>query len=392
MTSLITPPADPVGEIAAVLARPDPRDMLAARFAGYFAGHGLAVVAPAPIVTDDDSLLFTNATIVPLKAAIEHDEIPDGGVYVRQPCLRTRNAALIRAGQQPEYLSSFTMLGIYLPASWSHRRVVDLVRGYLVEEEQLDPDRMALHTNPATAFLRQEWADAVPGSPILEGRHSASYYRWTYGKDDWWGDGVTVALRQHDGTWQDIGNIIVMRAGDRVLGYEFGFGEETFLARRHGVGSPYLFAGLHHIFPPDAVQPTPATQDCVMTLAHLFHAGVAPGRGSRGSIVRTTVNNLLSRLEAEAITLDAALEWLRAYTVTAFGPYAEDSERILRSYSAARIQRIERFGAYAGNQVRLDVLRGPDLRAALTLVGTRRYGLDDLLTARILDTILEDVP
>ncbi|MFD6431497.1 alanine--tRNA ligase-related protein [Streptomyces venezuelae] len=372
------------------------REDLVRGFAAYFSEQGLTAARPAPLLPDDDTLLFTNATIVPLKRLIERGEIPAGGVHLAQPCLRTQNLKLDR-GQEPEYLSYFTMLGIFLPPPVSHEDLVRLTHGYLTGPERIPADRIALHTNPATGFLRDAWHRAAPGSQLFEGHQPSDYYEWTYGEAGWSGEGVTFALRQLDGSWLDIGNIIEMRSDGELLGYEFGFGVETYLARKHGVGDPYLLTGLHALLVASGDTVDRAVQDGIMTVACMFAAGARPGRRGSAALVRTAVHGLLQRLDEAGVDLRTAGPWLRAFTereLPGGAAAAQDAVAALESYARARDVRVERFRDYAVNQSRLwsaGALRGKDPRPELVTFAAQRYGLEGPPVGDIIQQAFKDV-
>ena len=57
------------------------------------------------------------------------------------------------------------------------------------------------------------------------------YYDWQYGLDHIKGKGATFMLRQENGSLKEIGQLIEIYSGENILGYEFGFGLETFTSR-----------------------------------------------------------------------------------------------------------------------------------------------------------------
>src|SRR3989344_9151385 len=57
-------------------------------FLNYFSNQGYMVDQSVPFVTEDNSVLFTNATIIPWKKYVLSETIPGEGVCMKQPCLR----------------------------------------------------------------------------------------------------------------------------------------------------------------------------------------------------------------------------------------------------------------------------------------------------------------
>ncbi|HLC72236.1 MAG TPA: alanine--tRNA ligase-related protein [Candidatus Nanoarchaeia archaeon] len=59
-------------------------------FLHFFTRQGYDFQPPSELITDDNSLLFTNDTIVPWKRHVRDGTIPKNGVCMKQPCLRLK--------------------------------------------------------------------------------------------------------------------------------------------------------------------------------------------------------------------------------------------------------------------------------------------------------------
>ncbi|WP_316186298.1 MULTISPECIES: alanine--tRNA ligase-related protein [unclassified Bradyrhizobium] len=92
-------------------------DQLGIDFTGFFAERGYRIDPPVPLLSDDPSLLFTNASVTPYKQRmLEARAIAPSAVV--QPCLRSNCSA--------DRLSHFTMFGLIADYSFLTQLTADL--------------------------------------------------------------------------------------------------------------------------------------------------------------------------------------------------------------------------------------------------------------------------
>jgi len=201
-------------------------------FTDYFSRRDYVITPPIPLVTEDKSVLFTNATIIPWKRYVLGEAIPKEGVYMNQPCLRLHaiNDPL-QIGVNYEtsfnrFLGYFNMVGL-LTNPENGEKLSGEVINLLVKGYKIPTERIKVLSSKKDSFIK-----------TLEGRvnieydtKQESFYHWNYGIENVYGRGATFCLRQDDGQFKEIGQIIKIRNSEGVETFEFGFGIETFLSR-----------------------------------------------------------------------------------------------------------------------------------------------------------------
>lgn len=204
------------------------------KYSEFFFSRGYKSDKPAPLVTGDNSILFTNSTIVPWKGYLGSAPIPNQGIFMTppQPCLRVQ-ALNDNIGSFSQYeisstrsLGYFNMVGLLCEkdkAQTLPHDVIDLLLGPLA----IKSEDIKILVSEKNNFL-SGLDDRV--DIVRESEHDSDY-RWTYGSgNEVVGEGAKIRFRQKDNNFVSIGQIIEITTPKKVC-YEFGFGVETFLAR-----------------------------------------------------------------------------------------------------------------------------------------------------------------
>lgn len=185
-----------------------------------------------PLITPDNSLNFTNSTIVAWKTQLLQRQISAPGVFMKQRCLRLRCLNDQLTTQMTEevtfqrFLGNFNMLGILTPPSRMDEVQKDILH-LLLEKYGLHPENILIDTNGKQEFI-EGWTKQLP---MRVGSLKDSSYVWRYGLENCTGSGATINLRQADDSFKEIGQLIQIEKDSEILGYEFGFGVETFSSR-----------------------------------------------------------------------------------------------------------------------------------------------------------------
>lgn len=264
------------------------RSAMAGLFLNYFRNAGFLEVPPEPIVPrDDKSVLFTPATITVLKPLLSQGRMRHPGYIVRQRCLRLQNLKKMDDPMWvPEYMSHFNMVGALAAV-----------------------DAGAALSGPAGRFLALlsraagreiQLAGAAKDSDLIKQIAGWSRFAlwtnlprgmtWNYGVEGLAGRGVDVRLRQRDGAWASVGQMVQLSYDGNPVGYEFGFGVETLLARTIGIGSPFLVSELCD--GTDADLSRAPLVDLISILAVLYANGIRSGHDKRQSIARKVLRLL----------------------------------------------------------------------------------------------------
>lgn len=242
------------------------------------------------LLFQDETILFTNSTIVGHKLDLIGGALPEPGLSIIQSCVRTHNLKAIReASADIGYMSCFTQAGL-LGGPDAFAKILLFLRDYL--EYFCGRDRLLYKTKSTLAFnekLTQGLAWAVQMDSC-----ASDYYEWQYGMPGVRGNGVTFSVKGGDGGYRDIGNFIEIVSGDVVLGYEFGFGLETLLSRLLDLDSPFdvcvvnEFLGLRT----DCIYRCKLL-DSLMLASTLCALDITPDSPRRGTILKRAVIDLI---------------------------------------------------------------------------------------------------
>jgi len=348
-------------------------------FTAHFGALGYAGYPSEPLIPrDDESLLFTNSTIVAVKRLIERGGVPRPGFVLQQACLRTQNLKETSAEVLPEFMSYFHMLTVQVHPTVAPMELLPAIGAYFTDADGLEPDRILLRASEQVTPWALGWTCACPGSGLELDTRPATFYRWKYGMDDVVGNGVTVAIRQDAGHFCDIGNIVQLTRGDGgVVGYEFGFGIETYLSRRHSAHGPYQTSLASVALP---FRPEPAwmrLQDALVCAVVLARHGLEPGPRGRSYVLHKTLKVLTNLRRRLGVELAAIEEAAARYERLEFGDDGGAAERVLEMMRRSETDHedaVEKFRSQVhAARRRLHAVVFPELRA----MGKSRYGLAD---------------
>lgn len=264
------------------------------KFVRHFQGCEYEIVAADPIIPKSDkTVLFSNATITPVKALLEKGKIPDHGWVVDQPCLRLQNLSLYPDRQfEPEYMSFFHMVGIYTPVL-NEKNVTEIWSVF--RKCGLDISRISLEGCGRDRDMAEILSLYAPQKIAFRERAvHEGYYDWKYDFKSYVGRGIHFMINQGKPfSCLSIGQLVEMSDGDELVGYEFGFGIETFLARKDFSPSIYLKgAGAEHLGMPKQNFDL-QYQDLLVSSIVMFAAGILPGKGGRSSLLRKAMRQLV---------------------------------------------------------------------------------------------------
>jgi hypothetical protein len=209
-------------------------DEIAGKFLGYFDSKGYIIHSPFELITGDKTVLFTNDTITPWKSFLINRNIPKQGLCMKQPCLRLQGLKdticrenELELGPQ-KFLGYFNALGILSKKS---RKEIQLeILELLLENYSIPYKEIKIYAQKDMEFLN-EIGKAIE---VSYNPNPKIYYSWKYGLEGITGRGATFMLLQEGNNFQEIGQLIqIQDSTSSIIGYEFGFGAETFLSRKN---------------------------------------------------------------------------------------------------------------------------------------------------------------
>ncbi|MEW2577307.1 alanine--tRNA ligase-related protein [Streptomyces syringium] len=266
-------------------------DRLGREFLDHFTqAAGFAALDPEPAIPHRDrTILFTNSAVVPFKPfLLGEPALPASGVAVRQPCVRVHNLdEVFEEGFASEFVLQFEMLGVLAPSTRAGT-LAAAVAGYVSGVLGLDGQSVAFKAAHDDTDLRSAW-EACWSGPVLLDTEERDYYRWGFGHPRLSGRGATFAVRQADGDFRDLGNLIAFERDGKVAGYGFGIGLETLAAcldRSEWVLDCTPAGAVVGSRTPDEAK----LADLLGLLVRLYAAGVRTSSRAQGHVLRRAVS------------------------------------------------------------------------------------------------------
>jgi len=207
--------------------------------------RGFVLYDTFPLISDDPTVLFTNATITPFKHFFDGDVVPYNYALV-QRCLRVGGGAgeLETARINPNYSSFFEMFGSGL-FGCQHQEAVEYFIGMLVSVG-LPRKNLRFVVPEANPFSAALLTHGVAESSIFTIKENGDFWHeWRFGKNGLIGNGLTVVFARNNmeaksvdemaanhETFVEIGNLIHIYgrvSGNEILpipheGFDVGMG------------------------------------------------------------------------------------------------------------------------------------------------------------------------
>ena len=165
----------------------------------YHRMRGFVMYESFPLVTDDPTVLFTNATITPFKHFFWNQNITPHNYALIQRCLRIGGGAggLETAHQNPNYSSLFEMFGCGLFNCTHHSAVKYLLD--MLEYIGLPKQKLRFTVPEATIFADALVKNGVENSFISTFNENGEFWQeWHFGKNGLVGKGLTVIFSRNN--------------------------------------------------------------------------------------------------------------------------------------------------------------------------------------------------
>lgn len=329
--------------------------LICERFKQLYTERGYKFFPSASLLTEEDtSVIFTGATITPLKRFLE-EGVQSPGYFMVQKCLRTQGLEKIcDLDVIPTGVNYFTMCGILA----SPDRIDDVsAEAYelLVDRLQIPVQNIQIHASSNDRDLSGSWNER--GVEIEEDSLPVNSYRWKYGIPDIYGRGINFLVRFDDSDdYTEVGNIIsILDSNDRVRAYEFGFGLESLLAKMYGFKKSTQ-ANLVSAVIPYEEGPKEKLVNALVTSVVLYHFGIEPGRGKARHILKKHVKGLSFLRRKIGISIDQIKDYSDLYEQAEFMEVLNSGSKLIAGIMAYEGQ-LAKFIDYARNQVHAHKLR-----------------------------------
>lgn len=357
------------------------------QFLQFYQDHGYQLLPSAGVLPQDDqSVLFTGATITPLKKFLA-EGLSSPGYCLVQKCFRSKRLdEMTDLNKIPEWTHYFTMCGI-LAAPGRLEEVSKEAYVLLIEKLKIDKSNLLVLAVSEDRDLSRYWSDR--GIGVEEDNKSKESYRWKYGMPNIYGRGINFLLRYgEDHPYRELGNIVSVENTEReIRAYEFGFGLESLLATLSGFKKPAEASIISAVIPYEEGAKEKYI-DALVAAIVLYHHGIKPGRGKERHILKKFVKGISYLRRRMNISLDQIEQDGGKFEDIEFGT-AHESARKLKQEIITYEQQLLKFIDYAKNQVHAHKLRN-DMGEKLLIKLNREGGNMGILPPEI-DEIVNDV-
>ena len=354
------------------------------QFLQFYKGRGYQFLPSASLLPEDDeSVLFTGATITPLKKNLI-ESIPSPGICMVQKCLRTKRLDEITdLSKIPDWTHYFIMCGI-LSAPGRIEAVSKEAYELWINRLGINPNNLLLEASSADRDLSKFWISQ--GVLIEEDKKPQNYYQWGYGMPGVYGRGINFLQRSNQGdNYRDLGNVIsVEDSTGRTIAYEFGFGLESLLSKMHGLEKPMEASLVSSVIPyKKGLQEK--IIDVLMATVVIYHHGIEPGRGKERHVLKKLVKGLSFLRRKMDLSIEQIADWSDKFEEVEFG--TGNSKDKLTAGIIAYEKQLTKFIDYAKNQVHAHRLRN-DVDERLTKK-LRREGVNMGILPAEIDEVID---
>ncbi|KAJ2662689.1 hypothetical protein IWW48_001747 [Coemansia sp. RSA 1200] len=291
------------------------------RFIKYFVKHGHVAQRSAPIVpaTNDSTLLFTNAGMVPHKQHFQSPQTaPKPTVTSIQKCVRAggKHNDLDQVGHTARHHTFFEMLGNFSFGAYNKRRAIELAWGFVRQELAMPAARLRVSVLRGDDEAYSVWRDDIKldSAQIVQLGEDDNFWSMGHGEgpcgpcsEIFWDTQARGLPSDHADRWLEFWNLVFMQyyrdAAGRLVPLErpcidTGMGLERVASILQGVHSNFETDELRAIV--DSVGGSAADQtsrriiaDHLRASAFLIAEGVQPASTGRGYVLRRIIRRAM---------------------------------------------------------------------------------------------------
>lgn len=340
------------------------RTQIKEHFLAHFSDRGYEPIENRNIVPRDDAtVLFCGATISTLKDKIRNRTPIPGRWAIAQRCLRLHDLGNAKATAPRQYLGYFEMVSV-LATETSYAEFLGAVLAYVLPVLHGRGLELEIWTRTTDLRWQSDLLDARNRHPFTLTWDRAQKYEWTYGEPGVSGLGCLFHLRKQNAPSREFGQVIQIFRDGSPIGYEFGFGVETFSSLLLGGADAYASSPANEVFrlPDDTIYR--ALLDHLVAALAILAEDVRPGRGKRESVLRAIVNTIHREFHANIEQIDTFEDKLHQLSTSYFGTRtpSDDLIAILQHKERQQVENEIRIEDYIRNQhnlVRLGLLDQP---------------------------------
>ncbi len=190
----------------------------------------------------DPTVRFIGSHLSVLKSHLYERNLTQVGLFIIQDCIRTQNLyAAFNDDYVPLWGSFFSSLGV-LSHYDNLASVIANTYDFLNSSLSICDERIKIRINSKDRDLVDSCKRVFPMMSCEFDSRGMEYYRHKIGDDAYSGRNINIAI-QHlsDGTFNDVGNIIVLEKNRDPIAVEVAIGINTLLQQAFGVQHVYEF-------------------------------------------------------------------------------------------------------------------------------------------------------
>lgn len=291
----------------------------------FYISLGLLEHQPVAITSGiDKTVRFIGSHISVLKPYILNGSIPDEGYFIRQNCLRTRNAKhFFDNDYYPAWGSYFPSFGIVLKPEMLEDGCKNIL-DFFKEKLNIRKEDILIRVSSKDTDLLEISLKLLGKKGVEKDSNENGYYRHKYGIEGVWGRSFNIALRDKGlNTFFDIGNVIVIENEDKELAVEIALGVSVILKQL------YSLEHVHSCYPLPIIECRDKNilrkvEDAIIVSVVLYKEGLRPNsRSNRNRILKKYVNFLSYFRLTNNMSMDNLSEKLSFFELHEF-PNAEE--------------------------------------------------------------------
>lgn len=282
-------------------------ESLVADFKDYYFSLGYKEEPPVQISSGvDPTVRFIGSHISVFKPYLGEDNVPTPGIFMRQNCLRTRNAdKLLDDDYFPNWGSYFPSIGAITPPERLDE-ACDETFDFFEKRLALSPKNLLIRISSADTDLIDACKQRYGEDNLEIDSRKPEYYRHNIGMEGVRGRNFNIALRNPNGEeFADIGNIILLEDAQKQLGVEIALGSTTILKQLYGLDhvqdcTPVIGLNVEN----ETIRRK--FEDAIITSAVLCREGLRPfGQNNRNRILKQYVRSLSYFRAKSGINIEA---------------------------------------------------------------------------------------
>jgi hypothetical protein len=330
-------------------------ESLVSDFKKYYSGLGYIEEEPVLISSGvDPTVRFIGSHISVFKPYLAEDRVPSPGVFMRQDCIRTRNAdGLLDDGYSSNWGSYFPSIGALTPAErlpQACNEAFDFCEGQL----GVSPENLLIRINSGDEDLMSVCVERYGEKKLEVDSKKPEYYRHKLGIDGVWGRNFNIAFKDPKGdNFSDIGNIIVIENAEKKLGVEVALGTTTILKQLYGLDHVQDCTPVIGLKSENEAQRR-KFEDAIITSTVLYREGLRPlGQNNRNRILKQYVRSLSYFRAKSGLSVNDLSNLVSDFEKREFPGGAEGSSEIIIEFVKAFENELSMKKTFSGDEAKI---------------------------------------